>query len=96
MDIAVMAARRVQISLDEKLLAEVDRQPETKKNGRSAFIRQSLLMRLRVKRDEEIDAAYARGYRAKAEAVGADFAPLREGQARLDESGAATGSMPQR
>lgn len=39
-----MSARSVQISLDANLLAEVDRQPETKQHGRSAFIREALLI----------------------------------------------------
>jgi len=80
-----MVARSVQISLDAELLAEVDRQQETKQHGRSAFIREALLMLLRAKRSEEIDAAYARGYRGKAKALLDDLAPPRKHQAWPEE-----------
>ena len=76
----IMVARSVQISVDADLLAEVDRQPETKQHGRSAFIREALLMRLRAKRNEEVDASYARGYGGKAKALLDDLGPLRKRQ----------------
>ena len=85
MYIAVMVARSVQISVEASLLAEVDRQPETKKHGRSAFIREALLMLLRAKRNEELDTAYARGYRGKAKALDEDLGPLRKRQLWPDE-----------
>ena len=85
MDNGIMVARSVQISVDADLLAEVDRQEETKKHGRSAFIREALLMRLRAKRNEEVDAKYARGYRGKAEALLEDLGPLRKRQAWPEE-----------
>ena len=81
MDNAIMVARSVQISVDAELLAEVDRQKETKKHGRSAFIREALLMLLRAKHNEEVDAAYARGYGGKAKALLDELAPLRKRQA---------------
>lgn len=80
-----MSARSVQISLDANLLAEVDRQPETKQHGRSAFIREALLMRLRAKRAEEVDAAYVRGYRGKAKTLLRELGPLRKRQVWPDE-----------
>ena len=85
MDIAIMAARSVQISVEASLLAEVDRQPETVEHGRSAFIREALLMRLRAKRSEEVDAAYVRGYRGKAKALLEELGPLRKRQVWPDE-----------
>lgn len=80
MDTAIVVARRVQISVDAGLLAEVDRQQETKERGRSAFIREALVMRLRAKRNEEGDASYARGYGRKAKALLDDLGPLRKRQ----------------
>ena len=80
MDNAIMTARSVQISVDAELLAEVDRQEETKKHGRSAFIREALLMLLSAKRNQEVDAKYARGYRGKAKALLKDLGPLRKRQ----------------
>jgi metal-responsive CopG/Arc/MetJ family transcriptional regulator len=80
-----MAACSVQISIDAALLAEVDRQPETKRHGRSAFIREALLMRLSAQHDASIDAAYARGYRGKAQALANELRPLRGRQVWPDE-----------
>ena len=71
-----MAARSVQISLDEELLAEVDRDPEARDLGRSALIRRALRVYLDLKRQRDIDAAYERGYGGKADNVYAEFADL--------------------
>jgi metal-responsive CopG/Arc/MetJ family transcriptional regulator len=57
-----MAARSVQISLDEELLREIDRRPETKRDGRSAVIKRALQLYLDRKRRETIDETYARAY----------------------------------
>lgn len=57
-----MSSRSVQISLDEELLREVDRQKETKRDGRSAVIRRALHLYLERKRSEDIDALYAKAY----------------------------------
>jgi predicted transcriptional regulator len=57
-----MAARNVQISLDEDLLRAIDRRPETKRDGRSAVIRRALQLYLDRKRRETIDESYARAY----------------------------------
>jgi Arc/MetJ family transcription regulator len=85
MDNAIMTARSVQISVDAELLAEVDRQAETKKHGRSAFVREALLMLLRAKRSEQVDASYARGYGGKAKALATDLGPLRKRQVWPEE-----------
>jgi hypothetical protein len=85
MDNDIMVARSVQISVDAELLAEVDRQEETKKHGRSAFIREALLMLLRAKRSEEVDARYARGYGGKAKSLLEDLGPLRKRQVWPEE-----------
>lgn len=57
-----MSARSVQISLDEELLAEIDRRPETKRDGRSAVIKRALQLYLDRKQRESIDDSYARAY----------------------------------
>jgi metal-responsive CopG/Arc/MetJ family transcriptional regulator len=82
---SIMVARNVQISVDAELLAEVDRQEETKKHGRSAFVREALLMRLRALRNAEVDASYARGYAGKAKALLQDLGSLRRRQAWPEE-----------
>ena len=51
-----MSAKPVQISLDTKLLDRIDRDPQTKKQGRSAFIRDAVLLYLEAKRRREVDA----------------------------------------
>ena len=53
----------IQITIDDGLLRRIDRDPEAKKNGRSAFIRKAVDEYLRRKRKESIDEAYERGYR---------------------------------
>jgi metal-responsive CopG/Arc/MetJ family transcriptional regulator len=85
MENTIMVARSVQISVDADLLAEVDRQDETKKHGRSAFIREALLMRLHALRNAEVDARYARGYAGKAKTLLQDLGPLRKRQAWPEE-----------
>lgn len=52
----------IQISIDERLLAAADADPEVKRLGRSAVLRKALFDYLRRKRREEISAAYARAY----------------------------------
>jgi metal-responsive CopG/Arc/MetJ family transcriptional regulator len=75
-----MAARSVQISLDDALLREVDRDPEAKKQGRSAVIRRALRVYLDLKRRRAIDVAYARAYEGKADEVLDEFADLLRSQ----------------
>ncbi|MBI3207157.1 MAG: ribbon-helix-helix protein, CopG family [Polyangiaceae bacterium] len=51
-----MSAKAVQISVDRALLARIDRDPQTKKQGRSAFIRDAVELYLEAKRRRETDA----------------------------------------
>ena len=57
-----MGAKAVQISLDTDLLKRVDRDPEVRMLGRSAFIRSAIDLYLRAKERREIDAAIRRAY----------------------------------
>lgn len=68
--------RSVQLSLDEDLLAEIDRKARIRKRGRSAFVRGALREYLDMERSREISAAYARAYAGKADEVFAEFADL--------------------
>lgn len=52
----------IQVSMDERLLAAADADPEVKRLGRSAVLRKALFDYLRRKRRAEISAAYARAY----------------------------------
>lgn len=76
MDTGIMAARSVQISLDEELLEEIDRRPETKRKGRSAVIRRALYEYLRRQREQEIDRSYEEAYDGKADEIYTEFAEL--------------------
>lgn len=76
-----MAARSVQISIDEELLEEIDRRPETRRKGRSAVIRRALRLYLELSRRREIDAEYARAYGGDADRVLEEFAGLIGAQA---------------
>jgi len=53
----------VQISIGEPLLRQIDRHPEARRHGRSAFLRKAAQEYLRRKREEEIDESYRRAYR---------------------------------
>ncbi|MFI5306050.1 MAG: CopG family ribbon-helix-helix protein [Polyangiales bacterium] len=81
-----MAARSVQISLDERLLEEIDRRPETKREGRSAVIREALRSYLDRKQRESVDRAYAHGYGPRVAAARNEIDPLLDSQAWPDET----------
>jgi metal-responsive CopG/Arc/MetJ family transcriptional regulator len=81
-----MAARSVQISLDEKLLARIDRQPMARKRGRSALIRAALESYLEGQRARSIDEAYDRAYGGKgASRAFEEFRTAIEGQVWPEE-----------
>jgi metal-responsive CopG/Arc/MetJ family transcriptional regulator len=62
-----MAAKPVQVSLDGELLRRIDRDPEAKKLGRSAFIRNAVSAYLQAKERRDIDSAIRKAYQANAE-----------------------------
>ena len=71
-----MAARTVQISIDEALLKEIDARKDTRRIGRSAFIRRALQVYLELERRRDIDSAYARACGGKADEIFGEFADL--------------------
>src|SRR5580658_6452105 len=73
-------SRSVQISLKQDLLRQVDAEPEVKKEGRSAFIAQAILLLLRVKREKLIDDQIRAAYEGHAEEILAEAMPLIESQ----------------
>lgn len=76
--------RAVQFTIEEDLLRAIDRDPETKRIGRSAFLRRAAREYLANRRREAVRDAYRRGYGEYP--VGADeFGPLIEGQSWPDE-----------
>ena len=62
LDTLHMAAKPVQISLDTRLLERVDRDPQTRKEGRSAFIRDAIELYLAARRRRTIDAQIFEAY----------------------------------
>jgi metal-responsive CopG/Arc/MetJ family transcriptional regulator len=80
MYVIMVSARSVQISLDEDLLARIDRHPKVKKSGRSEFIRIAVRLYLDLERRRAIDDAYARAYGEKGDEVYEEFAELLKGQ----------------
>jgi metal-responsive CopG/Arc/MetJ family transcriptional regulator len=71
-----MAARPVQISLDERLLERVDADPETRARGRSAFVRSAIAQYLAAKERRQIDAWIVAAYRGKADELAGEVADL--------------------
>lgn len=75
MDTTNMPAKPVQISLDRELLARIDRDPQTKKQGRSAFIRDAVELYLATKRRREVDRAIAAAFGGKSRELLDDVGP---------------------
>ncbi len=67
-----MGAKAVQISLDAELLKRVDRDPEARKLGRSAFVRSAIDLYLRAKERRAVDDAIRHAYGGQADALLAD------------------------
>jgi metal-responsive CopG/Arc/MetJ family transcriptional regulator len=64
-----MPAQPVQVSIETALLKRIDMDPETKKRGRSAFIRSAVELYLKAKERRDIDQAIRRAYSGKGEAL---------------------------
>jgi len=62
-----MPARPVQISMDKDLLRRIDKDPEVRKRGRSAFIRSAVELYLKAKRRRSTDREIAQAYGGQAE-----------------------------
>jgi metal-responsive CopG/Arc/MetJ family transcriptional regulator len=54
--------KTIQMTIDDDLLAEVDRATETLQTNRSAFIRSALQLALRQHRIEQLEHQHAAGY----------------------------------
>jgi metal-responsive CopG/Arc/MetJ family transcriptional regulator len=70
-----MAAKPVQISIDCELLARIDRDPQTRKQGRSAFIRDAVELYLATQRRRGVDRQIAIAYGDKPRELLADTEP---------------------
>jgi metal-responsive CopG/Arc/MetJ family transcriptional regulator len=76
-----MAARSVQISLDEELLARIDEDPEAREQGRSAFIRAAVESYFSARGRREIEASLVRAYSGQADRMRAEVEDLLSAQA---------------
>ena len=54
--------KAIQITMDERLLSDLDADDEVKREGRSAVLRRAVTEYLRRKRETGIAEAYRRGY----------------------------------
>lgn len=61
-----MPSQAIQVSMDKELLKRIDRDPEVRQRGRSAFIRSAVELYLRTKRRRQIDAEIERAYEGHA------------------------------
>jgi metal-responsive CopG/Arc/MetJ family transcriptional regulator len=57
-----MPAKPVQISIDVDLLRRIDADPETREQGRSAFVRSAVSSYLEAKRRRDVDTAIRSAY----------------------------------
>jgi metal-responsive CopG/Arc/MetJ family transcriptional regulator len=80
-----MPAKPVQISLDVELLERIDEDPETRAEGRSAFVRKAVEGYLAAKKRRDIDARIAAAYQGKADRAFAEISDLLDAQAWPDE-----------
>jgi metal-responsive CopG/Arc/MetJ family transcriptional regulator len=76
-----MPAKAVQISVDLELLRRIDADPETRKQGRSAFVRSAVSGYLAAKRRKAIDLAIGAAYGDAADAMEAEVSDLLDAQA---------------
>jgi metal-responsive CopG/Arc/MetJ family transcriptional regulator len=54
--------KAIQITVDDRLLARLDRDPEVRRSGRSAVFRRAVEAYLRDRRKKDIAAAYRQAY----------------------------------
>jgi metal-responsive CopG/Arc/MetJ family transcriptional regulator len=71
-----MPSQPVQVSIERALLKRIDMDPETKKRGRSAFIRSAVELYLKAKERHDIDQAIRRAYSGRADALLAEIEDL--------------------
>jgi metal-responsive CopG/Arc/MetJ family transcriptional regulator len=76
-----MSVKPVQISIDDELLRRIDRDPEAKRLGRSAFVRTALRTYLAAKERKSIDEQIRRAYAGQADELLDEVEQLLPGQA---------------
>ena len=76
--------KAVQFTIDEQLLRRLDLDPEVRRSGRSAFLRQAVRDRLSRRRREAIRDAYKKGY-GERPVTEDEFGPMIEAQSWPEE-----------
>jgi len=76
-----MAVKPVQVSIDTQLLERIDRDPETRERGRSAFLRSAAEMYLAAKKRRGIDLRIRKAYEGAADAMLEEIEDLMRAQA---------------
>jgi metal-responsive CopG/Arc/MetJ family transcriptional regulator len=74
--LATMPSKPVQVSIDADLLERIDRDPETRSAGRSAFIRAAVELYLDAKRRQAVETRVARAYEGQADSLLDEIAEL--------------------
>lgn len=80
-----MATKAVQVSLDQTLLKRIDADPDVKKRGRSAFVREALHLYLRARKRMQVDDEIRAAYSGRADAMLTEIENLIETQTWPDE-----------
>ena len=80
-----MPVKAVQISMDTDLLRRVDALPETRRHGRSAFVRTAIESYLRRRKRREIDRAITSAFAEDAEVMLGEVDTLMDAQAWPDD-----------
>lgn len=70
----------VQVSLDRKLLQQIDADEEVRKKGRSAFITQAILIYMRAKREKQIDEQFRTALSGQADSMLEEARPFMAAQ----------------
>jgi metal-responsive CopG/Arc/MetJ family transcriptional regulator len=76
-----MGVKPVQISIDGELLERIDRDPEARARGRSAFIRSAVEHYLTAKERREVEERLTRAYAGQGDAMLDEVVELLGGQA---------------
>ena len=80
-----MPVKPVQISIEAGLLERIDSDPETRKRGRSAFVRSAVERYLAAKARRQIEARIAAAYRGHSDTSLAEIADSLDAQEWPDE-----------
>lgn len=76
-----MSVKPVQVSLDRELLQRIDRDPEARSKGRSAFIRSAVEVYLTAKQRREIEDRLSNAYSGQGNSMLEEVMELLSGQA---------------